>query len=281
MGANWLYSLKLLWYFSKNPLWKSYFAVDNKLICLWLMWLFLRWQELAHCRDSRSTISGGRGGGGGSFDYLGRPVLNNNSRRGRERPLDRDEESRLRVESYVRNSNMSLVSVFLCRWMSEQVKAWFPEMVECISRSFIHISLMMMPFMKCICSLSSQQETRFQPPLIPSTYPIQSTDRMRHLNGGAIVPADGISKPGSVNKHAPLSCSYPRVTDDEDEVDEGLGGLASQEHPDDQDSETNNSHVSDAHPLYQNINGSLRPKSRLSPTPYNPHATVIHKAQIV
>lgn len=101
------------------------------------MWLLLRWQELAHCRDSRSTISGGRGGGGGTFDYLGRPVLNNNSRRGRDRPLDRDEESRLRVESYVRNSNMSLVSVFLCMRMSEQVKTWFPEIVECISPSLI------------------------------------------------------------------------------------------------------------------------------------------------
>lgn len=46
---------------------------------------------------------------------MGRPVLNNNSRRGRDRPLDRDEENRIRVETYVRNSTMSLVraSVFI------------------------------------------------------------------------------------------------------------------------------------------------------------------------
>lgn len=67
-------------------------------------------QEQAQCRDSRSTISGR--GGVGAYDYLGRPVLHNNSRRGRDRLLDRDEESRLRVESYVRNSNMSLVSIY-------------------------------------------------------------------------------------------------------------------------------------------------------------------------
>ncbi|CAM9149350.1 unnamed protein product, partial [Lampetra planeri] len=45
---------------------------------------------------------------GGPYDYLGRPVLHNSSRRGRERPLDIEEESRLRVETYVRNSTMSM-----------------------------------------------------------------------------------------------------------------------------------------------------------------------------
>ncbi|KAK2862689.1 hypothetical protein Q5P01_002222 [Channa striata] len=198
--------------------------------------------EQAHCRDSRSTISGGRGGGGGggggAYDYLGRPVLNNNSRRGRERPLDRDEENRLRVESYVRNSTMSL------------------------------------------------QETRFHPPLMPSAYPlVQSTDIVRQLNGSAIIPADASSRSGSVTKNhqlPPLSCNYPPVTDDEDEVDEGLGGPASQEHPDDQDSETNSSHLSEVHCMrYQHNNGSLRSKSQASPTPINPHASLIHKAQIV
>lgn len=141
--------------------------------------------------------------------------------------------------------------------------------------------------MKCVCSLSLQQETRFHPPLMPSSYPmIQSTDIVRQLNGNTIIPTDGGSRPGSITKnhqHPPaLSCSYPPVTDDEDEVDEGLGGPASQEHPDDQDSETNNSHVSDAHStIYQQTNGTLRPKSRLSPSPFNPHAALIHKAQIV
>lgn len=79
---------------------------------LWLTWQpLLCLQDQAQCRDSHSTISG-RGGGVGPYDYLGRPVLHNNSRRGRDRLMDRDEESRLRVESYVRNSNMSLVSIY-------------------------------------------------------------------------------------------------------------------------------------------------------------------------
>nr|XP_046236440.1 nectin-4 [Scatophagus argus] len=196
--------------------------------------------EQAQYRDSRSTISGGRGGGGGgAFDYLGRPVLHNNSRRGRERLYERDEENRLRVETYVRNSSLSL------------------------------------------------QESRFHPPLVPSPYPIlQSSEIVRQLNGSAIVPTDGGSRPGSVAKnhqHPSLSCSYPPVTDDEDEVDEGLGGPASQEHPDDQDSETNSSQVSEAHSArrYQQTNGTLRPKPRPSPTVVSPHASQIHKAQIV
>lgn len=72
------------------------------------------------------------------------------------------------------------------------------------------------------------------------------------------------------------------MTDDEDEVDEGLGGPASQEHPDDQDSETNSSQVSEAHSMrYQQTNGTLRPKPRPSPTVGGPHASLIHKAQIV
>ncbi|KAF1380413.1 hypothetical protein PFLUV_G00163470 [Perca fluviatilis] len=191
----------------------------------------------AHCRDSRSTISGGRGGGV-AFDQLGRSVLHNNSRRGRDRLPDREEENRFRVETYVRNSAMSL------------------------------------------------QETRFHPPLTPSTFPkVQSIDVVRQLNGSAIIPSDGGSRPGSVTKthqHLPLSSDYPRVTDDEDEVDEGLGGPASQEHPDDQDSETNSSQVSEAHSTrYLQTNGTLRPKPRPSPIVVSPHASLIHKAQIV
>lgn len=193
--------------------------------------------EQPHCRDSRSTISGGRGGGVGAFDYLGRPVLHNNSRRGRERPLDIDEENRLRVETYVRNSTMSL------------------------------------------------QDTRYQPPLLPPSYPVQSAEVIRQMNGSIIIPADGGSRPASVTKnhqHSTLTNTYPPVTDDEDEVDEGLGGPASQEHPDDQDSETNSSQVSEAHSTrYQHSNGSLRPKLRPIPPLVGPHASIIHKAQIV
>ncbi|KAJ0006325.1 hypothetical protein NQD34_013598 [Periophthalmus magnuspinnatus] len=194
--------------------------------------------EQAYCRDSRSTISGrGGGGGGGAVDYLGRPVLHNNSRRLRERLLlDRDEESRLRVENYVRNSNMSL------------------------------------------------QETRYQPPLMPTSYPIQSTEVVRHINGGLLIPSEsGGSRQSSIIKTPlplpPMSSPppYPPVTDDEDEVDEGLGGPTnSQDPPEFQDSETNSSQVS-----YPNSNGSLRPKIRPLTPIVSPHASLIHKAQIV
>lgn len=192
--------------------------------------------EQAYCRDSRSTISG-RGGGGVAVDYLGRPVLHNNSRRLRERLLlDRDEESRLRVENYVRNSNLSL------------------------------------------------QETRYQPPLLPTSYPIQSTEVVRHINGSLLLPASegGGSRQGSVIK-APLplppmsSPVYPPVTDDEDEVDEGLGGhIHSPDPREEHDSETNSSQVS-----YPNSDGSLRPKIRPLTPIVSPHASLIHKAQIV
>ncbi|XP_034019920.1 nectin-4 isoform X2 [Thalassophryne amazonica] len=198
-----------------------------------------------HCRDSRSTISGGRGGGGGNggaFDYLGRPVLYNNSRRSRERPLDTDEENRLRVETYVRNSSISL------------------------------------------------QETRLHPPLLPSTFPmVQSTEVIRQLNGNAIVPADGGSRLESATKnrqHSPLSCSsYPPLTDEEDEEDEGVGGVmspASQELPDDQDSETNSSQISEVHSAnFHQTNSMIRPKLLPKPNVVGPHASLIHKAQIV
>ncbi|KAM6909503.1 nectin-4-like [Xenentodon cancila] len=184
--------------------------------------------EQTRCRDSRSTISGGRGGGG-AFDSLGRPSLYNNSRRGRERLPDRDEDNRLRVEAYVRSA-MSL------------------------------------------------QENRFHPPLMPSSYPmVQATDIIRQLNGSAIILSDGGSRQGSVIKnhqHPPVSCTFPHVTDDEDEVDEGLGGPASQEHPDDQDSETNSFPLSEDH-------SAVISQMRTSPPMLLPHASFIHKAQIV
>ncbi|KAL6118815.1 nectin4 [Pungitius sinensis] len=191
-------------------------------------------RDQANYRDSRSTISGGRGGGR-AFDDLGRPVLYNNSQRWRDRPLDRDEDRRLRVESYVR---------------------------------------------------TSAQETHLHPPLTPTPFAMaQSMEIVRQLNGSAIFPADGGSRPGSVTKNyqqPPLSSNFPPVTDDEDEEDEGLGSPASREHADDRDSETNSSQVSEAHSTrYQKTNGTLRPKSLQSHTGVGPHASVIHKAQIV
>lgn len=136
-------------------------------------------------------------------------------------------------------------------------------------------------------SLSPQQESRFHPPLVPSPFPVlHSTELLKHLNGGAIVPGDADSQQGNATKagqHPPLGCSYPPATDDEDEVDEGLGGPASQENPDDQDSETNSSHVSEACSMrrYQQTNGTLRPTLHPKPSGIGPHASTIHKAQIV
>ncbi|XP_051505920.1 nectin-4-like isoform X2 [Myxocyprinus asiaticus] len=54
-------------------------------------------------RDSRSTLGG--------VDFLGRPAIYNSSRRGREKVMERDraerESTRLMMESYERDSNMS------------------------------------------------------------------------------------------------------------------------------------------------------------------------------
>ncbi|XP_040037113.2 nectin-4 isoform X1 [Gasterosteus aculeatus] len=184
-------------------------------------------------RDSRSTISGGRGGGR-ALDELGRPPLYS-SQRWRDRPMDRDEDRRLRVESFVR---------------------------------------------------TSAQETHLHPPLTPTSFlMVPSTENVRQLNGSAIFPADGGSRPGSVTKshqQSPLSSNFPPVTDDEDEEDEGLGSPASREHPDDRDSETNSSQVSEAlSTRYRQTNGTLRPKPQQSHTVLGPHASLIHKAQIV
>uniref|UniRef100_A0A3Q2FNG0 Ig-like domain-containing protein n=1 Tax=Cyprinodon variegatus TaxID=28743 RepID=A0A3Q2FNG0_CYPVA len=54
----------------------------------------------ARCRDSRSTISGVRVGGGSAYDSLGRPSIYNNSRRGRDRAMVRDDETQLRIEQF-------------------------------------------------------------------------------------------------------------------------------------------------------------------------------------
>ncbi|KAK6323240.1 hypothetical protein J4Q44_G00055790 [Coregonus suidteri] len=191
--------------------------------------------EQGHIRDSRSTLVGG-----GGLDYLGRPVLNNSSRRGRESRATDREENRLRVESYVRNSTMSL-------------------------------------------------ETRLHPPIQPSPFPMeQSTKLLRSLNGSAIIPTEG----GLHVRHSPLSCSYPPVTDEEEEGEsvEGERGtsprmsLIDQGRSEDQD---NSSQISDAerglnHHFQQN-NGTLRPKPRPNGIPLtpSPHASLIHKAQIV
>uniref|UniRef100_A0A3Q4GZV3 Nectin cell adhesion molecule 4a n=1 Tax=Neolamprologus brichardi TaxID=32507 RepID=A0A3Q4GZV3_NEOBR len=176
-------------------------------------------------------------GGGIAYDSLGRPAIYNNSRRGRERPLDRDEESRLRVERYVKNSSLSL------------------------------------------------PETHYHPPLTQLPQRMQTPDFLRSMNGSPVVPLDVGLRLGSMTKnhqHPPVSSTCPPIRDDDDEVDEGLGGPASQEQPFDQDSETNSSQVSEGHsvPCHPS-NGLLKYKRIPSPHPVNPHASIIHKAQIV
>lgn len=156
--------------------------------------------------------------------------------------MDRDEESRLRVESYVRNSTMSL------------------------------------------------QDTRLLPPLQPTPFPIiQSTELLRTLNGRAITPTEGGLKPvnhfGRNQQHSTLSATYPPVTDDEEEEDEGLGGPRSpgdQSGADDLESETNSSQVSGpVNHNFQQANGTIRGKPRVGSALLHPHASYIHKAQIV
>lgn len=104
--------------------------------------------------------------------------------------------------------------------------------------------------MSGVCFVSLQQKAHYYHPHIPPTYTVgPPPDGFRHLNGGAVIPSDAGSRQGSVLQNLqnpPMSYDYTRIVDEED-VDEGLGGPASQEHPDDQDSVTNSFHVSDAH----------------------------------
>ncbi|KAJ3585411.1 hypothetical protein NHX12_014130 [Muraenolepis orangiensis] len=201
-----------------------------------------------------------------TLDHLGRPVLQNGSRRGMGKMLDRDEEKRLRVESYARSSTISL------------------------------------------------QDKRMHPPLVPSPFPVlHSTEILRNRNGSGIglSPDGGGGRVANSNRnqqHSPLSYGYPSPTDEEDEEDEGLGGLMCPENqgrrahsdqdpgeegdPDGDDeeddpygSETNSSLLLEPQRVHFHAqphhlaNGSLRSKTR-SPLP-NPHASLIHKAQIV
>ncbi|XP_077355074.1 nectin-4-like isoform X2 [Festucalex cinctus] len=93
------------------------------------------------------------------------------------------------------------------------------------------------------------------------------------------------SRPGSSIRslrHPSLSCSTPSVTDNDDEVDEGLGGPASREQPDERDSQSSRSQVSEVHsPGNQLTNGTKRFKQETSHAVVSPHASLVHKAQIV
>ncbi|XP_051923928.1 nectin-4 isoform X1 [Hippocampus zosterae] len=170
--------------------------------------------ELAPSRDSRSTIMGGRSGGGegggGAYDYLGRPVQLN-SQKGRESLLDHDEQG----------------TSLPCR--------------------------------------------------VPTPLTIKSTDMLGEQNEEWSRPASSVR---SLRHTSPSYCT-PSMTDNEDEVDEGLGGPASQEHPDDRESQSSHSQVSEAHSHNQLTNGTKRFKTEMGHTLVGPHASLVHKVQIV
>ncbi|XP_046904803.1 nectin-4 isoform X1 [Hypomesus transpacificus] len=201
--------------------------------------------DQARCRDSRSTLSGIRYGGGGGvvLDYLGRPVIYNNSRRGRERALERDEENRMRVESYVQNSTMSLEENHLHPPLH-------PSSFSMEQSGELHRSLngsAMIPAEGGLRQGTVSRNHQHSP--LNLNYPPVTDDEQDEDEGVGEVQG---------GQRSP--------------VDEGRG--------DDRYSETNSSQISDVpnHQHYQQQpNGTLRPKA----TGINPHTSTIHKAQIV
>lgn len=193
-------------------------------------------QEQACCRDSRSTIS--------AFDSLGRPAIH----RSTERYQHRD-ENMYRVEEFVRSS-VSSVSVSPLACCLGMPVLDFTQLWNARSEAFPSPPCENYTISECYCFVSFQQKAHYYQPLVANNYSVgNSHDGFRHLNGSAIIAADGGSRQGSVLKNhqvPPMSYGYSSVMDDED-VDEGLGGPASQEHPDDQDSVTNSFHVSEPH----------------------------------
>ncbi|XP_061665070.1 nectin-4 isoform X2 [Syngnathoides biaculeatus] len=177
--------------------------------------------EPAHSRESHSSLSGGRWAGGeGAYDDLGRPVPLN-SREGRGRLSERHEESRLRVETYVRNNG------------------------------------------------GSAQGTRL-PAHVPTPSPV--------LQRGELLDSRPASAAPSLRR-SPSSCSSPPETRDDDDDDEGLGGRAGRGYPGDRESRGSRSQVSGAHGAgYGVTNGTGSFKSG---TVVSPHASLVHKAQIV
>ncbi|XP_077400736.1 nectin-4-like [Vanacampus margaritifer] len=125
-------------------------------------------------------------------------------------------------------------------------------------------------------SLLDRDEGTLLPGRVPTPLPIKP-----------IVPLnEEWSRPGSsvrsLRRHPSLSCSSPSVTDNDDEVDEGLGGPASREHRDDRESQSTHSQVSEEHsPGSQLINGTKTFKPKTSPDVVSPHASLVHRAQIV
>ncbi|KAL0970262.1 hypothetical protein UPYG_G00239630 [Umbra pygmaea] len=204
-------------------------------------------QEAGRIRDSSSTVIGG------GLDYLGRPILHNSSRRGREsRAMDRDEENRLRVESYVRNSNMSL-----------ETKLHPP----------IHpSSFPMEQSAELRCSMNGSA-------IVPAEGSLHGRHRPSSRNTHAPVSAnypavtDDEEEDEGVNEERRTNARRSPMV---------LG------RPEEQGSENNSSPISDMERNnYFQQNGSLRPKTlpKAHPNPGSPplstHAIIIQKPQLV
>ncbi|XP_061620452.1 nectin-4 isoform X5 [Phyllopteryx taeniolatus] len=137
-------------------------------------------------------------------------------------------------------------------------------------------------------TLSSLGQGTRLPPHVPTPSPIlQSGELLGQTDEGASRSASATVSPRHSSRR-----SYPPVThdddgdeeddDDDDEVDEGLGGRASREHPDDRESQSSRSQASEAHSAgYRVTNGTVRFKPGTNPTVVSPHASLVHKAQIV
>ncbi|XP_011486071.1 nectin-4 isoform X1 [Oryzias latipes] len=162
------------------------------------------------------------------------------------------EEFPLKVSGVLRQSQGSLAGQARCRESMSTISAFDSLGRPAIPRGerYVHRDESMCRVEEYVRSSVHAQKAHYYHPHIPPTYTVgPPPDGFRHLNGGAVIPSDAGSRQGSVLQNLqnpPMSYDYTRIVDEED-VDEGLGGPASQEHPDDQDSVTNSFHVSDAH----------------------------------
>ncbi|XP_076828085.1 nectin-4 isoform X2 [Brachyhypopomus gauderio] len=216
--------------------------------------------ERPRSRDSRSTL------GGIAMDALGRPAIFNTSRRGRERQIDREREresekeaSRLKVESFVRNSHMSLIHPD-----SHFLPALQPSPY---------------PMDQTIERIRSRNGSAILP-----------ADGRPHSGLG--------SRAGSRVLQSPLSPAYPTLTDEEEgdvsPIDEDSGlpsGHTEADGLDNGGSDTTSSQISDAMSSpFESTNGTLWTKSKpnsvlLVPEPARMptnHTSIIHhQPQIV
>ncbi|KAL7876134.1 hypothetical protein AOLI_G00110970 [Acnodon oligacanthus] len=188
-------------------------------------------------RDSRSTL-------GGTVDTLGRPVIYNTSRRGRERTMERERDgdfTRLKVESFVKNSNLSLVH----------------------SESHFLPPLQPSPYLQH--QTAEAIRSRNGSAILPAEGRPQSGggSRSGSRTGSVVGKRELQSPPRSTSK-------YPMLTDEEEgdlgPVDEDSGVLRVPKEVDGLDnggSETTSSQISEAMSNhFEHSNGTLWPKSK-------------------